>query len=173
VRKLRQLKQKEIKSLKIHLHKKQKRICPILGTKFKASKMVLDHQHKTKKEKIGKNGAGLARGAIHFQANVLEGKITNAFKRYGLAKFGITLPDFLRNLADYLERENLPYIHPNEKPPKKKLMKRSYNKLRKLYDKKPIKSKFPDFPKSGKLIKPLEKLYNHYGLQPEFYGNKK
>jgi len=167
MKKLRQLKQAEIKKLKNHLHKKQGRVCPILSERFKASEMVLDHQHKTKAETIGVNGAGLIRGAIQSQANVLEGKITNAFKRYGLHKFGITLPEFLRNLADYLERDNLPYIHPNEKAPAKKIMKRSYNKLGKRWQ--PSMGKFPDFPKSGKLTKPLEKAYDKVGMKPEFY----
>ena len=73
--KFEQLKQSEILPLKKMLHKQQKKICPIMNQKFPLSEMVLDHQHKTKKEIIGKNGAGLVRGSIQKQANVIEGKL--------------------------------------------------------------------------------------------------
>jgi len=162
-----QLKQSEIKPLRIGLHKQQGSICPILKQKFDVSEMVIDHQHKNKKTDVnGVDGGGMVRGCIHNQANVIEGKISNTYKRYGLHKF-VSLPELLRNLADYLERENLPYIHPSEAPKPKKLKKRSYNVLKKRYD---GKAKFPPYPKTGKLTKPLVKLFEKYNIKPDFYS---
>lgn len=162
---MQQLKQSELKPLREKLHKEQKGICPILKQKFDIIDFVLDHQHKRVGDPIGENGDGLVRGCIHNQANVIEGKITNTYKRYGLHKF-ISLPELLRNLADYLEQDNLPYIHPSEKAKDKKLKKRSYNTLKKAYS---GKAKFPPYPKSGKNTVPLRRLFERFNILPEFY----
>ena len=164
-----QLESKEIKSLKEKWHKEQNNICPLLKQEFPLDKMVLDHQHKLKAELPDETGKGLCRGAIQFQANALEGKFTNAFKRLGLDKY-IDMVDFLRNLADYLEHNKIHegehYIHPTEKPRKPILMKSSYNKLVKAID---GKQKVPDYKqKRGNLTKALEKLFEKYGVEPEF-----
>lgn len=165
-KKLRQLKQPELKKIRRYLHKKQGGVCPILNQPFPLSEMVVDHQHMTKAENVGIDGAGLVRGVIQRQANVIEGKLTNAYRRYGLHKYDITLSDFLRNLAAYLEQHNLPYIHPNEKPKAPKLKKASYNKLRKLVG---DDIKIPDYPKSQKMTAGLEKLFISHNLAPEYY----
>ncbi len=164
-----QLEQKEIKGLKEKWHNEQGEICPLLKQYIPLDKMVLDHQHKLKAELPDETGKGLCRGAIQFQANALEGKITNAFKRLGLDKY-ITLVEFLRNMADYLEHNKIQegehYIHPTEKPRKPILMKSSYNKLVKLID---GKQKIPEYRgKRGNYTKGLEKLYVKYNLEPEF-----
>ncbi len=163
---LKQLKQKDLKPLRERLYIESDGICPIINKQFDLLDFVIDHQHKTLKETIGVNGAGLIRGCIHRQSNSFEGKVTNSYKRYGLDKFDISLPDVLRNLADYLERENTEYIHPNEKPKEPKLKKSSYNKLKKIYI---DKGKFPVYPKSKKLTKPLENIYMRYNITPEYY----
>ncbi len=164
---MQQLKQKDLKPLRIKLHKEQDNICPILKQEFDLSEMVVDHQHKYKKSDTnGVDGGGMVRGVIHNQANVLEGKISNAYRRYGLHKF-ISLPEYLRNLASYLEQENLSYYHPTEAPKPKKLKKRSYIQLRKVYV---GRARFPDYPKSGLLTKPLAKLYEKYSIEPQFYA---
>lgn len=163
-----QLNHRTLKELREKLIDECNEICPILGKQIPRSKFVLDHQHKTSKEEVGSNGgAGLCRGVIDFRCNAIEGKITNNFKRLGLNK-EIELPRLLRNLADYLERPNLPYIHPTEKPKQPKLMKSSYNNLvKKLqainYDK-PV----PSYPKSQKMSKKLQKLYDLVELEPTF-----
>jgi len=166
---MKQLEQKEIKILKEKWHKEQDNICPLLKKEFPLDKMVLDHQHKLKAELPDESGKGLCRGAIQFQANALEGKFTNAFKRLGLDKF-INMIDFLRNLADYLEsnkiQEGEHYIHPTEKPRKPILMKSSYNKLIKIIN---GKQKVPPYKhKRGNLTKPLEKLFEKYNIEPQF-----
>jgi len=159
------LKQTDLKPLREKLHDEQHGICPILKQEFDVEEMVIDHQHKKKSDPIGENGGGLVRGCIHNQANVIEGKITNTYKRYGLHKF-ISLPELLRNLADYLERDNLPYIHPSEIEKPKKLKKHSYNALKRAYV---GRAKFPAYPKSGKLTAPLKRLYERFNIMPEFY----
>ena len=160
------LKQNDLKPLKEKWAEEQNFLCPILKKEIPLEKLVIDHLHKLKSEEPGLNGKGCCRGAIDFRANALEGKITNNFKRLGLEK-DIKLPEFLRNLADYLENNHLNneilFIHPTEVIKEPKLSKRSYNKLKKLYI---GKAKFPDFPSSGKLTKPLEKLFKEYDIEP-------
>ena len=160
-----QLKQSDIKPLREKLYKEQNGICPLLKQKIDIKDTSLDHQHKRLSDPIGLDGAGLIRGCIHKQANSAEGKIVNIYKRLGLNKF-ILLPNFLRNLADYLERDNLPYIHPSEKSKSKKLMKSSYNHLKSVYS---GKAKFPRYPRSKLLTKPLEKLFERFKIEPKFY----
>lgn len=88
-------------------------------------KPVLDHQHLTKKETIGVNGAGLIRGVICNNCNQLLGKIESNSKRF----LRENLPNFLRNAANYLEIDNLPYIHSSETKRLKTPFKKSeYNK---------------------------------------------
>jgi len=164
---MQQLKQSELKPLRIRLHKEQGNICPILKQEFELSEMVIDHQHKRKKsDSNGDDGGGMVRGCIQRQANVLEGKFTNAYYRYGLHNY-VSMPEFLRSLADYLEQDNLPYIHPTEKEKGKKLKKRCYNVLKKAYT---GRAKFPPYPKSGMLSKPLRRLFEAYDIIPDFYA---
>ena len=166
-----QLKSSDIKPLKEKWYTEQNGICPILKKEYPIEKFVIDHLHKLKSEEAGVDGKGCCRSAIEFRANALEGKITNNFKRLGLDK-EIDLPSFLRNLADYLENNHLQddilYVHPNEKPQEQTVSKKNYNKLRKAYT---GKAKFPDYPQSKKLTKPLEKLFKEYEIEPfnQFY----
>jgi len=167
---LKQLKTSEVKNLREKLHKEQNEICPICKEKIEYSDTTLDHQHKLfKDQEIGENGAGLCRGVICRNCNSWEGKITNSYRRLGLHKKDISLPELLRNLADYLDQDNLPYIHPTEKPKDKKLKKSSYNKLVKELKNSEYRKKIPVFPKSGKLTKELEKLFTEFSIQTEFY----
>jgi hypothetical protein len=164
-----QLKGKDLRPLKEKWHTEQGGMCPILKVAVPLEKMCVDHQHKLKAEAADENGRGICRGAIDMQANALEGKISNNFKRLGLNKY-IDLPSFLRNLADYLEKnkshEDIKYIHPSEAPPKIKLKKSSYNKLVKTVN---DKQKVPKY--TGNYTKSLQALYEKYELEPEFYGS--
>lgn len=144
--KLQQLEYKDLPVLRQRLHEEQGGVCPIIGKKFKVEDMVVDHKHKSSSEQIGVNGASLIRGVIHFQVNAWEGKITNSFIRWGLAKFGVSLPMILRNLADYLEKTPLPLIHPTEKPKSKILGKRLYAKIKKAHIEKYPNRKVPPYP---------------------------
>lgn len=163
-----QLKQKDLKDIKTKWWEENNKECPILKLEFPLNDMVIDHQHKLKSELPDSTGKGICRGSIQRFANALEGKIWNNFKRMGLDRH-ISLPEFLRNLADYLEKnkinEDILYIHPLEEPKKPKLTKVSYNKLCKE-----IKLDGKVLPKySTTLTKQLEKLFIKYNIQPEFY----
>lgn len=167
---LTQLKTTDIKGLKEKLHEDQGELCPILKHWFPPELIVLDHAHKSKRaDEPGVDGKGLIRGCIHTSANIILGKIENSWVRTGLHKQDyITLPMVLRNMADYLEREHLPFIHPTEKIPEKKLKKSSFNKLIKTMKEDSAK-KLPTYPSSKKLTKELAKLYEKYNTEPEFY----
>jgi len=155
--KLKEITYKELKELRYEQWKQQWCLCPILKQKIDYKNAAFDHKHKTKTEKIGKDGKGLLRGVVHFQANIMEGKIVRIYKRYGLNKF-IPLPELLRNIADYIENPPMQpeYIHPNERE-FKKLSKRDFNKICKYYFQMyPKRRKLPVYPKSGKMNKEFE-----------------
>ena len=160
------LTQNEIYDKRLELYKKQKGICPVCGKKIKFEKAVLDHQHKLlKSDELGVDGVGQIRGVLCFQCNSWEGKIFNAFRRYGLHKFKIPIPVLLRNLANYLELANLPLIHPSEI--KKKIVSKSnYNKLKKQYIEVGDMLKFPEYPKSKRLTKKLSVLFTEFNIDP-------
>jgi len=157
-----QLKHKDLKPLREKWYTDQNGECPILKQKFPIEEMVIDHQHKLKSEEPDSTGKGLCRGCIHNGANVLEGKITNAFKRYGLGKH-IDLPFFLRNLADYLEdnriKETVKYIHPSEKPKPRRFSKVRYNRLVRAVD---GRQRVPKY--TGRLTVTLQRLLDKYQI---------
>ena len=160
--KLKELNQKEFKELRYKQWIKQGKCCPILKQRILYRKAVFDHKHKTKKEKLGEDGKGLLRGVLHFQANIMEGKIAKVYKRYGLHKY-IPLPELLRNIATYIESPPMKqgYVHPSERPKSRKLGKREYNRICKFYFKVfPRRRKLPEYPKSGKMSKMLEEGFN-------------
>ncbi len=154
-----QLTATEIKKLREELLELQNGLCLISGKP--TQRPVLDHQHKK-----GLGGTGLCRGVIDANINVFLGKIENNCKRYGISLE--ELPKILRNIADYLEKPHLPYIHPSEKPKKEKLMKSSYNRLasaiKKTGDEKDIK-KLPEY--TGNITKVLTALAEKYEIKLE------
>ena len=180
-----QLNQNDLKKIRTFFHKKiNKGICPILKMKFDAEDTVVDHAHPANSRNLGvPEEAGLIRGIIHRQANTIEGKVTNSFIRCGLHKFNITLPKFLRNLADFIEHPpmiHLNYIHPKEKPKVKRLKKTSTTKLMKLFQYHYPNRKIPgcfnyselDKKKGKKLTKALENFYVEFELEPSFLKGK-
>lgn len=66
-------------------------ICPILA--YRAERWTVDHCHFDL----------YVRGVISQPANTLEGYITKYFLKYCANYTDLSLPDVLRNLADYLE----------------------------------------------------------------------
>lgn len=150
------IKHSELKKFKEEQHNKQKNKCPILKKEFPVEKMVVDHKHGKKNIPLSYNGSGLIRGVIENGVNRLEGKIQGCYTRFGLEKH-ISLPELLRNLANYLEKPPLgkKYIHPSEikavKPPK--LLQRDYKLVIKFWDQiSPKAKKIPEYPKSGTMI---------------------
>lgn len=70
-------------------------LCPIL--KFTPKTWTVDHDHVS----------GYTRGVISSEANChLDGRITKIYEKYLAHKTNLSLPEVLRNLADYLE---MPY----------------------------------------------------------------
>jgi len=149
--------QKELQAFRLRQLDRQDRLCPILKQQIRFKDSVVDHKHKRKDEPIGgPYGKGLIRGVLHFQANVMEGKIERLYKRYGLAKF-IKLPSLLRNIADYIEQPPLHgnYVHPSAIPKvkKRKLSKVDAKRVFKYWSFIHPKRKRPVIPKSGQLTK--------------------
>lgn len=158
-----QLTQTSAKELRLKLHAEQNEICPLLGIKIPVEDTALDHKHKRKSDLCGPNGDGLVRGAISFRANSLEGKITNAWKRqfgFDETKHPISLPNFLRNLATYLENPPVEqiYVHPTEKLKRPKLKASKFNLVKRYWKYLYPNRKMPTFPKSGKVTEEF-KLY--------------
>lgn len=172
-----EMKQKDIKILKEKIWLQNNKKCPLLNIELPLESFALDHIHRLKSEENSIN-KGVIRNSIEFRANAMEGKISNNWKRYFGAdedKHPISLPNFLRNLADYLEKgaycetldnEDTYYIHPNEVAKEPKLMKSSYNELVKINNN---KLKIPEWKSSQKLTKVLEKLFIIYNIKPKFY----
>lgn len=163
------MKQKDIKILKEKIWKANNKKCPVLNKIIKLNKLALDHAHKRNDEEYSET-KGVIRTALDFRVNAVLGKLENSLKRTGLIKEqDFDLPTFLRNAADYFEKgsykdkEGNLYVHPSEVKKLPKVSKRNYNKLKKLYI---GKKKFPDYPKSGKLIVSLRELFNKYEINP-------
>ena len=133
-----EMKQADIKVLKEKIWKQNDFKCPVLDREIPLDKMVLDHAHKRKDESYAPD-KGTIRTALDFRVNAVLGKLENSFKRTGLMNEEyFDIGDFLRNAADYFEEgsytENDAYfIHPNEVPKRKKVMKSEYNKVKKYY----------------------------------------
>ncbi len=73
--------------------------CPIFECKLDDA--VLDHNH----------DSGMVRGVLHRQSNSWLGKIENSWKRFG-AKSNVNLSKALKNVCNYLDKGDLPYLHP-------------------------------------------------------------
>lgn len=174
--KLIQIKQKELKEFRRSQWEKQGKKCPILNQKVDFEDTVVDHQHKRKSDPAGKNGDGLIRGVLQTQVNAMEGKITNTFKRMGLGKF-ITLQEYLRNLADYLDNPPVPpkYIHPKEekKEPVKFLSKTDFERVKKYWIEMYPRRSFPKLPKKTKNKKiVLTKKWEQYVKEAKAHHEK-
>lgn len=76
--------------------------------KKKPTRPCLDHSH-TRRIK----GSGLVRGTLCSTCNRYVGKIENNATMNRIKQADI--PRILRNIADYLEQPDLPYIHPSER----------------------------------------------------------
>lgn len=76
----------------------------------------LDHSHDSSQQ---------VRGVISREINVLVGKIENTYVRNIKYWCNVSLTDILRGVADYLEQEKLPIVHPDWK----KKCTTAFNKL--------------------------------------------
>ncbi len=154
-----QLKQKDVKPLRSKLLKDQNNLCLICKNHINDG--CLDHHHKKRIK-----GSGLIRGVLCSQCNVYLGKIENNAPRYGITN--TDLSDRLRSIANYLDMDDLPFIHPSERKKDPILSKRCFNKLKKAYSSDKPNNKQLVYPKSKKLTKNLKQLFIRYGIPIEF-----
>ena len=161
-----------LKKLRLRLFEEQNKQCLICKRTISLKDACLDHQHKPKKSSPNiLFGNGLVRGILCRGCNIMEGKVWNACRRFGFKH--TELPRLLRNMATYIEQRsfgnNLPYIHPSEKPKEPTVSKRQFNLLNKTLLK--AGQKQVSFPKSKKLTKALKRKFEEYKINP--YANKK
>jgi hypothetical protein len=153
-----QLKASDLSTLREKLIQEQNGICPICERALKNP--VVDHQH-TRKVR----GTGLVRAVICSTCNTFLARSENNAPRHCISLE--ELPTILRNMANYLEAEHLPYIHPTEKPKEPAVSKRNFNiLLKKLKQDCSFKKKYPEYPKSSKLTKELKVLFEKYEVPP-------
>lgn len=163
-----EMKQSDIRTLKEKIWLQNDKKCPVLDVERPLDKMCLDHIHSTLADEYATN-KGTIRTSLDFRVNAVLGKLENAVKRTGLDKEEyFNMGDFLRKAADYFDAEpyhedNSYFIHPNEVKKSPNVSKKNYNKLKKVYT---GKAKFPEYPNSKKLTKPLEKLFKEYEIEP-------
>lgn len=162
-----QLKHSDVPKIREELLEGQEWKCRICGKDLRSEVQVLDHQHKNNKQQpLGEDGAGLVRGVLCRDCNSVEGKITNALKRYKGINTTTDKITFLKALIQYYEyyqQNPTSWIHPTERPQEPDVSKRQYNKLKKVYI---GKAKFPEYPKSKKLTTKLKELFNKYDINP-------
>jgi len=177
--------QSELKKLREYFAKDNTIFCPILKKEISIDKIVVDHKHKLKSENPDKD-KGQVRALLDFRANAFAGKLENNYKRYGFDKLGISLPDLLRNIADYLEAEPITFekdnkkiylIHPNEIPKRKKISKRDFNLIKKWWKiLKPRSKKEPKFTYETeeflRLLNKAKELNSRYKTVKNYLKNK-
>ena len=167
--KLTEINWSELKVLRKKQWLKQNKKCAILQQEIEYKDAVMDHKHKKKSEPVGKDGKGLLRGVLHKYVNSFEGKVVYWYTRYGLHNL-VPLPKLLRKLADFLENPPMKsvYIHPSERKKPKKLQKKCFNELNKVYKLKYPKRKPLEFPKRGYLTKKLNGLFNEFEIPVQY-----
>lgn len=161
-----QLKTKDIHVYRQKLLKEQNYTCPICEVEIPKSGKgsALDHQHRRRKsDPIGLNGGGLIRGVLCRGCNIIEGKVWNNSHRFG--KTHKDIPKMLRNMADYLEKKNYPWIHPKEAPKEPIVKKRKYNQLKKVMKQHKLDPP-PELSKRQKLTKELNRLFQKFDIPP-------
>lgn len=91
------VKPSQYKKVREDFIEKQNNKCAIL--KETLINPVLDHSHK------GCDNEGRVRGVLESIVNLAEGHINKIWKKHLEKNTELTLPEFLRNLADYLESD--------------------------------------------------------------------
>ena len=114
------LKQSEVASYREDLWKKQRRICPLCGTRILKKDAVLDHCHES----------GHIRGVLHRQCNQIEGRVLQWVSRSGK---NITPDELLKRMLDYWASDHSEHpLHPTHLTPKEKEIKSLRKRMRKV-----------------------------------------
>jgi hypothetical protein len=162
-----QLKSSDVANVRENILHEQQGICLVCKNEIEQGTACLDHDHK---KKVG--GTGRIRGVLCRNCNIFVAKSENNCKRYGISK--AELPQVLRNMADYFERDQYPLIHPSEAPKKKVVTKASWNKMYSWHAKNGTAKRIKPYLMRGNkkvqgLTKPLKKMFEMAGVEPEFY----
>ena len=96
----------QLKKVREERLQQNQNICEMTFREIPKGVAVFDHAHDSQQ---------LLRGVVHRQANLFLGKIENSWTRYMGWWFNGTLSEALRLIANYLERDSLPYRHPHWK----------------------------------------------------------
>lgn len=97
---------KDIETTRKLLLKEQIGLCKVTGIPLESKQDVLDHKH---------DDTQAVRGVLHRQVNAFLGKAENAYIRLIRWWYPGTLPELLRQCADYLEKteaEEVRFVHP-------------------------------------------------------------
>ena len=106
----------DVKRVREFLFSEQEGYDACTGLDLPPEKACLDHDHTSQ----------LVRGVLHRNVNALIGVIENNYKRHLRSWYTYDLPSFLRQAADYLEKEDdLRFHHPSHQ----KRNQADYNKL--------------------------------------------
>jgi hypothetical protein len=106
----------DVKQVREQLLKEQNNLDKCTGLVIPDKQAVLDHSHSSQ----------YVRGVLHRQANAALGKIEHIYTRFLSYWYEGTLQDFLRQVADYLDKEHdFRFLHPGWL----KRVKADYNKL--------------------------------------------
>lgn len=164
--KMRNLKNKDIPLIRKQILEEQDYHCPLCGKHINEDdRITLDHQHKYRKsDENGVDGNGLVRGVLCSECNALEGKIWNNSVRFLHQPSKEQRISWLKNLIKYYEKDPYLYVHPTEVQKEPQLSKRNFNILKKQYKLK--YNKELEFPKSSKMTKKLEPLYEEFKIEP-------
>lgn len=93
----------DVKRIRDQLAKEQDNKDALTGLELPDKQKCLDHDHQSQ----------FVRGVLHRQVNAALGKLEGVHTRYLKHWYEGTLPDFLRQAADYLEKEqDTRYVHP-------------------------------------------------------------
>ena len=85
----------------------QEGVCAISGLPLTNSNSVLDHAHSCSPPS---NVDGKCRGVLLSEINMLEGRYLKLFKKSKLGeKYGLTFPELLINMGQYLQQDNSEY----------------------------------------------------------------
>jgi hypothetical protein len=174
--KLRFINQRELGELRRKQFKKQGEKCAVTGLPYPIKECVFDHKHKLKRDPLGgPDRLGLLRGVICGKVNTFEGKLWRMWKRLGLSE-DISLPDLLRNIADYIETPPMKekVVHPNERPKRKKLNKVEFKRVLKYwFVMNPRKRVLPKYPLDGIETEKWTQWIEEADKWREFDRNKK